>query len=51
MGAGTHGGVNVANPISDLRASREYRLALIKVLTAEAVRCSLKRIGTRGGQC
>jgi CO/xanthine dehydrogenase FAD-binding subunit len=43
--------VNAASPISDLRASREYRLALIKVLTAEAVRCSLSRIRTRGGQC
>ena len=42
--------VDAATPISDLRASREYRLALIKVLTAEAVRCSLNRIGTRGGQ-
>jgi carbon-monoxide dehydrogenase medium subunit len=42
--------VSAANPISDLRASREYRRALIKVLTAEAVRCSLNRIGTRGGQ-
>lgn len=42
--------VNAAAPISDLRASREYRLALIKVLTAEAVRCSLDRIRTRGGK-
>jgi carbon-monoxide dehydrogenase medium subunit len=42
--------VDAAAPISDLRASREYRRALIKVLTAEAVRCSLNRIGTRGGQ-
>jgi carbon-monoxide dehydrogenase medium subunit len=43
--------VSAANPISDLRASREYRLALIKHLTAEAVRCSLGRLKTRGGQC
>jgi carbon-monoxide dehydrogenase medium subunit len=41
--------VNAAAPISDLRASREYRMALIKVLTANAVRCSLNRIGVRGG--
>jgi carbon-monoxide dehydrogenase medium subunit len=42
--------VNAASPISDLRASREYRLALIKALTAEAVQCSLSRIRTRGRQ-
>jgi carbon-monoxide dehydrogenase medium subunit len=42
--------VNAAAPISDLRASREYRMALIKVLTAEAVRCSLDRIKMQGGQ-
>jgi len=43
--------VSAANPVSDLRASREYRLALVEVLTAEAVRCSLSRIEGRGGQC
>jgi carbon-monoxide dehydrogenase medium subunit len=42
--------VEASAPISDLRASREYRRALIKVLAAEAVRRSLNRIGTRGGQ-
>ena len=43
--------VSAANPISDLRASREYRLALIKHLTAEAVRCSLGRLKARGVRC
>lgn len=36
--------VAVAEPISDLRASREYRLALIKVLAAEAVSSSLEKM-------
>jgi carbon-monoxide dehydrogenase medium subunit len=43
--------VAAANPISDLRASREYRLALVRHLTAEAVRCSLGRLNPRSGQC
>ncbi len=43
--------VEAASPISDLRASREYRLALIRHLTAEAVRRSLGRLTPRSGQC
>jgi carbon-monoxide dehydrogenase medium subunit len=40
--------VAAANPISDLRASRDYRLALIEVLAGEAVGSSLDRMRMRG---
>lgn len=40
-----------ANPISDLRASREYRLHLIQVLTAEALRLAHARVAGGGMPC
>jgi CO/xanthine dehydrogenase FAD-binding subunit len=40
-----------ADPISDVRASRDYRLHLIQVLTAEALKVSHERIARGGCQC